>query len=252
MMQLGVQISSFKPYLQTEAQMRDTFEKVAAMGCRMVQVQWVAPHIAPAAIARALEETGLYSVSTQDTTPQVLANWEYTLQLNRLCGSRHICLSGIPGADDREHCLAFADQLSRMAEGLRREGMVLSFHPLSRDYVPEGEGTLVDLLLENTPPDLCLGVDLYHAVRAGQDVPALLGRWGERVDFVHCKDYRTDAAGSRLTPVGQGVINWPPLLAAARDAGVPWVFAEQETWEQDAFVCMAQSLDYLQKQGLAL
>ena len=139
-----------------------------------------------------------------------------------------------------------------MAEGLRREGMVLSFHPLSRDYVPEGEGTLVDLLLENTPPDLCLGVDLYHAVRAGQDVPALLGRWGERVDFVHCKDYRTDAAGSRLTPVGQGVINWPPLLAAARDAGVPWVFAEQETWEQDAFVCMAQSLDYLQKQGLTL
>ena len=41
-------------------------------------------------------------------------------------------------------------------------------------------------------------------------------------------------------------------LAAARDAGVPWVFAEQETWEQDAFVCMAQSLDYLQKQGLTL
>ena len=52
--------------------------------------------------------------------------------------------------------------------------------------------------------------------------------------------------------MGQGVINWPPLLAAARDAGVPWVFAEQETWEQDAFVCMAQSLDYLQKQGLTL
>ncbi len=251
-MQLGVQISSFKPYLQTEAQMRTTFEKVAAMGCRMVQLQWIAPDISPAAIARALEDTGMYSVSTQDTTPQVLANGEYTLHLNRLCRSSHVCLSGIPGADDRDHCLAFAQQLTRMAEELRGEGMVLSFHALSRDYVPEGAGTLVDLLLENTPEDLCLGLDLYHAVRAGQDVPALLAQWGRRVDFIHCKDYRPRQTGGVLTPVGQGVIDWPPLLRAAEAAGVPWAFAEQETWEQDAFVCMAQSLDYLQKQGLPL
>lgn len=251
-MRLGVQVSSFKPYLQSEAEMRRSFEKIARMGCKMVQLQWIAGDVAPKAVAAALAEYGLESVSTQDTTDAVLKNWEYTLRLNRLCGSRHVCISGIPGGAGRGNALRFAETAGRLARRLETEGMVLSFHPRMQDYAAPDGVSGVELLRRNLPETVRLGLDLYHAVRAGQDVEALLAAWRGRVDFVHCKDYLPGETEPRLVPVGAGAIDWPPLLAACEKAGVPWVFAEQETWEKDAFECMEESLAYLKGCGVRM
>ena len=40
-MHAGIQISSFKPLMKTEAEMRQTFLQSAALGCRFVQLQWI-------------------------------------------------------------------------------------------------------------------------------------------------------------------------------------------------------------------
>ena len=53
-METGIQVSSLKPLLTTEAQVREACRKMAGLGCSVVQVQWVDPAVPVQAVAAAL------------------------------------------------------------------------------------------------------------------------------------------------------------------------------------------------------
>lgn len=252
MLTAGIQLSSLKAYLQTPRQMEETFEKVRGMGYRIVQVQWIHPDIPPECVAAALRRTGLVSVSTQDYYAQVRANLSDTLRLHELCGSRNICVSGIPEPLlTEEGCLVFAGELTDFAASMGAAGRVVSFHPRVQEFRSFGGRSAVELVMENTPEAVRLGLDVYHVVRAGEDPQDWLHRYRGRIEFVHFKDYHIEAdGGEQLVPVGQGLIDWKPVIQACRETGVKWIFAEQESWEKDAFLCMAESLDFLRKMGV--
>ena len=45
LMKTGIKVSSFKPVLRTEQEVTVAFEKMAAMGCGSVQIQWIDPSV---------------------------------------------------------------------------------------------------------------------------------------------------------------------------------------------------------------
>ena len=51
-MKTGIQVSSFKPVLKTEEQVKTAFEKMKAMGCQWVQLQWIDPAVSVDLIAK--------------------------------------------------------------------------------------------------------------------------------------------------------------------------------------------------------
>lgn len=251
---VGAQVSSLKPYLQTPEALRASLQKLADMGYRLVQMQWWNPEFSPESVAEAVRGAGLQCVSTQDFYEVVKADFARTVRLNELCGSRCVCVSGIPAAVlNRESVLAFAEELSGMAAQLGRQGMTLAFHPRAREWaaLPEAGGvTCTELLLQNSPENVTLGLDLYHSGKAGLQPDALLHRLAGRVEFVHFKDFRLDAAGKEhLTPVGQGQTDWRAAVQACKETRVPWAFTEQEQWEKDAFLCMRESLEAMRHWG---
>ena len=247
---IGAQVSSLRPFLQTRREVRSAFFKLHQAGYRAVQLQWLSPALSPAFIAGALQEAGLKSVSTQDYFEQVEQDWEATLQLHRLCGSRDVCVSGIPGEDlDLSACANFTVKANEMVSRLNLLGMTLSFHPRAREFARIKGQTAVERVLEQTP-GMRLGLDCYHAVKAGEDPAGWIRRYKERVSFVHFKDYLLKDGAQRLVPIGQGCIDWVPIIKACKEAGIPWVFAEQESWEKDPFACMEESLSYLKSAGL--
>ena len=92
----GIQVSSFRPVLTTEDQVRAAFRKMREMGCDTVQLQWIDFSIAPETIVEAMEAEGIRSVSTQDFYQTVRERKEYFIRLNQLCRSEWVCVSGIP------------------------------------------------------------------------------------------------------------------------------------------------------------
>ena len=141
-----------------------------------------------------------------------------------------------------------------MAARIAPMGMTLAFHPRAREWAPADTAepglSCTELLLEHTPQNVTLGLDLYHSGKAGLAPDALLRRWAGRVEFVHFKDYCVAPDGSEtLVPVGQGVTDWSAAVDACRETGVRWAFAEQERWEKDAFLCMRESLDAMRAWG---
>ena len=50
--------------------------------------------------------------------------------------------------------------------------------------------------------------------------------------------------------VGEGNLNWPGIMAAAKEAGTKWYIVEQDTCQRDPFDSLAISFRNLQGMGL--
>lgn len=240
-MKNGIQVSSLKPLLLTEEQVADAFRKMRSLGCTAVQLQWIDPSVPPEAVAKALTETGMESVSVQDFYETVLEQLDYYTQLNAITGGKWLCVSRIP---ERLKSLEGLDQyiieLRAMQERLDPLGQKLCFHPVTADFTAIPGMNAVDYLFAHMPElDICL--DLYHLNRNCSDMPGFIRRYGSRICMVHFKDGK----GSDLVPVGQGDTDWAGVVRACLDAGVPYAFVEQERWNRDPYVCLKEAMDWL-------
>lgn len=243
-MEVGIQVSSLKPLLQTEEQVFAACRKMKALGCDTVQLQWIDPAVPVEAIARALKENGLHSVSVQDFYSIVAEDPAYYIRLNALTGGKWICVSRIP--ENRKSSAGlevFAEEMGQMAERLQSLGQKLCFHPVSADFTALPEGNAVEYLLE-TLPDMDICLDLYHLNRNCDDMPAFIRRYAGRICMVHFKDGRE----GKLVPAGQGDTNWKGVVATCLETNVPYAFVEQETWEEDPYNCLKEAMDWVMEE----
>lgn len=240
-MDIGIQVSSLKPLLLTEEQVFSACRKMKAMGVHTLQLQWIDPSVPIEAIARALEENGLHSVSVQDPSTAMIENSSYYTALNAATGGSWICASRIP--ENRKSPAGldlFARELEELGKKLEKLGQKLCFHPISSDYTALPDRNAVEYLLEALP-ELQLCLDLYHLNRNCEDMPGFLRRYAGRVCMVHFKDSRDGV----LVPSGQGDTNWDGVVAACLETRVPYAFVEQETWDRDPYDCLKEAMDFV-------
>jgi sugar phosphate isomerase/epimerase len=129
----------------------------------------------------------------------------------------------------------------------RNAGLRFGYHNHDFEFAPapNGKGTLLDALLDATDPSLVhLELDAYWAAYAEVDPISILQRYTGRVPILHVKDM---AAGSdrAIAAVGEGVLPWGEILAAAEDAGTEWFIVEQDN-PKDPLVDIATSLRNLE------
>lgn len=243
-MELGIQVSSLKPLLKTPEQVDQVFARMAQMGCRWVQLQWIDPAVSPEDIAAALNRHGLRSVSVQDFYTSIRETLEYYVNLNQRTGGRWLCVSRIPEEYKSPQGLAaFAREMEALNEKISPLGQQVCFHPVTADFQAVPGLDAVEFLLEKLPwMPLCL--DLYHLNRCCGDMPGYIRRHAGRICMVHFKDSRD----GRLVPAGQGDTPWEGVAQACRDAGVEYAFVEQETWDGDPFQCLQEALGWLKQQ----
>ena len=243
-MKIGIQVSSLKPLLLTKAQVYEAFAQMKALGCDVVQTQWVDFSVPAVDIAAAARNNGISSVSVQDFYDVVLEKFDYYTGLNTATGGTWLCVSRIPERlKSPEGLDLYIGELRAMQDRLTPMGQKLCFHPVTGDYRAVPGLNAVEYLLDHMPElEICL--DLYHLNRNCRDMPGFIRRYGSRICMVHFKD----ATGNVLVPAGQGDTNWTGVVQACLDAGVPYAFAEQEAWDRDPYACLKEAMDWLAQQ----
>ncbi len=243
-MENGIQVSSLKPLLLSEAQVAQSFAKMHDLGCNLVQLQWINPAVSIPFIAKALADNGIRSVSVQDFYETVRKNFSYYTHLNAATGGKWLCVSRIPDRlKSREGLDAFIAELRAMQKTLDKQGQRLCFHPVSADFTAVAGMNAVEYLLEKMP-ELALCLDLYHLNRNCTDMPGFIRRYGTRICMVHFKD----AKGDMLVPAGQGDTDWTGVISACLDTQIPYAFVEQERWERDPYDCLKEAMQWLDSQ----
>lgn len=243
-MKNGIQVSSLKPLLRNAEQVGQAFEKMRALGCDTVQLQWIDLSVSIGSIAKSLAASGMRSVSVQDFYELVRENLDYYTDLNAATGGKWICVSRIPERLKSPAGLdVFIQELHAMEAVLDSMGQTLCFHPVSADFTAVPGTNAVEYLLDAMPGlNICL--DLYHLNRNCGDMPGFIRRYAGRICMVHFKDSRADA----LVPAGQGDTCWDGVVEACLDAKVPYAFVEQERWDTDPYQCLKEAMDWLNEE----
>ena len=249
---LGYQASSLKAYLATPEDLLATFHKLKDIGYRHLQLQWIARSIPLEYTAEVLQATGLTCIGTQDGYADIRNDLDYYVNMNKLWGSKSLCISTIPEEQmTREGLIDFAAEMDQIAQILGEQGISLTFHPTAPNFRLVNGRSAVDTVMELFPKEIGLTFCIFHAVRAGLDPIALLERYSGRIEICHFKDSAVLPDGKEyLVPVGQGQIDWLPIFDACHRTGVRWGLAEQESWQKDAFVCAKEAFDYISGCGI--
>lgn len=146
-----------------------------------------------------------------------------------------------------------AAEFNRIGKQLReRHGLTFCYHAHGFEFVPQGGGTLFDVLMAKTnPEDVSFELDILWTHYAGADPAALLEKYGSRFKLMHLKDLKKGVAGNLTgkgdvdndVALGTGQLDLPAILKAAQKAGVQHYYIEDESTHTATQV--PQSIDYL-------
>lgn len=245
---IGYQLSSISPYLDTPENMRSSFQRIADIGYRYVQLQGLPKEIPDDSIVSALQDAGLTCIATQEDYPLGFGDDSETAIRRALAvGAKYLTCALIPDdVDSLKSLSTFARTLSAIADDVRDAGLVFAFHPISRDYRMMDGQMIFDRLMEELPDHVQLTFCVAAAHTAGVDPDDVFDRYSGRIDLVHFKDDAIQPDGTRhMMPLGQGSHDRGDILLACNTAGAKYIFAEQEKWLKDAFECAEESLEYL-------
>jgi sugar phosphate isomerase/epimerase len=139
---------------------------------------------------------------------------------------------------------AVAEDLAGALERAAGHGLRIGYHNHHWELASMlGGRTALELLADRVGPELVLELDTYWAAVGGQDVPALLGRLGDRVRMLHLKDGPIDTHTATQLPVGSGAMPVPAILAAA--PAVELAVLEFDDYAGDVFEGIAAGYGYV-------
>jgi sugar phosphate isomerase/epimerase len=207
-----------------------------------------------------LQERGLKPVSGHFGYELMQKDLPAVIRDAKTLGVKYVACAWIPheiGSFGEENVRKAAADFNAWGEALKKEGITFAYHPHGYEFRPIKEGeseTLFDLMVQETKPEfVSFEMDVFWVMHPGKDPTELLKKYPARWKLMHLKDIRKGARTGIFTgkaPVtddvalGAGMVDWPAVLRAAKDAGVEHYFIEDESptvTEQ-----IPQSLKYLE------
>jgi sugar phosphate isomerase/epimerase len=222
--------------------------QVAALGYGAVELFDILSD--PAGLRADLDAEGLSACSVHAVPAGEQA--EDVVRAARTLGADTIIIPYLPPPRfaDADGVQGVARELNELAAWTAAQGLRLGYH--NHDFELSslvGGVPALEVLADQLDDAVLLEVDTYWAAVGGQDVPALLGRLGDRVRYLHVKDGPVVNRDDFMTAVGTGRMPVAEILAASPSAG--WHVVELDRCATDMMTAVGDSLTWLVDQGLA-
>ncbi|HJP30746.1 MAG TPA: sugar phosphate isomerase/epimerase [Candidatus Latescibacteria bacterium] len=248
---IGAQLYTLRDFLKTPEDIRSTFGRVRDMGYEAVQCSALGP-IDAAELKQVADDTGLQIVATHISFDRIRDEPQLVIDEHKLWGCRHVAIGGMPQQyRDAEGFLRFARDASDAARPLIEADLTFSYHNHSFELERVGERTGLQILMEESDPaTFSFEVDTYWIQHGGANPVTWLQRLHDRMHVVHLKDLAMKGSEQLFAEVGEGNLEWEPILAACADAGIEWYLIEQDRCQRDPFDSLKMSLDNLRTMDL--
>ncbi len=137
-------------------------------------------------------------------------------------------------ADEAKRTAEIANQIGEKA---KQAGFQFAYHNHNVEFMDQGGTVGYDILLRDTDPALVkFEIDCGWMVVGGRNPVDYFRKYPDRFPMIHVKDFlpaqeqksqdgKTEYPGAEL---GRGIIDYKPIFAAAKKAGLQHFFTEQE------------------------
>lgn len=247
MAEIGFQLSSIAPYLDTAENLEMALYKIAQIGYRYVEMQGVPLHIPNSRIVQALKRNGLTCIAAHESYAFGFGSSPAeAIERAAACEAKYLTFSMIPPqVNTYDRLKRLAASLHHIEEKAEKAGLVFAYHPTAMDYRLMGKQPVFERLMGLLSDDVQLSFCVYNSFNR---IPyaQILENYKNRVDVVHFMDSIVRADGAaQLMPLGEGDHNWLPIFDACINAGAKYILSEQTNWDRDAFECAALNFQYL-------
>jgi sugar phosphate isomerase/epimerase len=252
---LGVQLWTFRELAKTDpvAMMRT----VRRMGFTHVETAGMYDMSAEQ-FAKALSDAGLRATSMHVGYEDLKNHPDKVIADAKALGAKWVGLAWYPHGNagfteaDARHAIADFNQFGRT---MKEAGLSFFYHDHGFEPVPNGDGTLLDLMIRETDPQLVhFEMDVLWTWLPGVDPVALIRKYPGRFRLMHIKDLKRGVPRGSLagglpdsleTSIGEGQVPWPALLQAAQQDGFEEYYVEDET--PDPVHNVPKSIAYLEQ-----
>ena len=248
---IGAQLYTLRDFLKTPDDIRKTFARVRDMGYEAVQCSGLGP-IGTPELKQVADDAGLKIVATHIGFDRIRDEPQAVIDDHELWGCRHVAIGGMPQEyRDSDGFARFAREASSAARPLIEMGLTFSYHNHSFELERVGKRTGLQILAdESDAATFSFEIDTYWIQHGGANPVTWLHRLRDRMHVVHLKDLAMEGSQQLFAEVGEGNLEWGPILDACRDSGIEWYLVEQDRCQRDPFDSLKLSLDNLRAMGL--
>ena len=235
---VGLQLYSLRE--QFKKDVPETLDEVKQFGLKYAELAGTY-NLTPEQFKGELAKRGIEPVGGHFSYDKYRDDVQGIIREAKALGLKYAGCAWIPHEGDfnEKTCREAIGIFNRAGEALAKEGIKFFYHTHGYEFQPHGSGTLFDLLVEETNPKFVnFEMDIFWIVHPGQDPVKLLKKYPKRWALMHLKDMRKGTPTGLLTgssPVtndvafGQGQIDLPAVLDAAKKVGVNYYFIEDES-----------------------
>jgi sugar phosphate isomerase/epimerase len=249
---LAAQLYTLRDFTKTPADIAKTLKKVRAMGYEAVQTSALGP-IEPKELRRVSDGEGLTICATHVGFEALRDDTQAQIDYHKAIGCENAAIGGLPEEyrKDAAGFSRFAREGTEVGKRLAKAGMTFSYHNHSHEFEKFSGRLAMDIMFgESDPKYLKAELDTYWVQHGGADPAAWIKKLSDRIVLLHLKDMAMRGREQLFAEIGEGNLNWPAILKAAKDAKVRWYIVEQDKCQRDPFESMAISLRNLQAMGL--
>ncbi len=238
---IGVQLYTVRSLMAED--FAGTLEAVAGAGYQEVEFAGYFDR-PPAEVEALLEEVGLNAPAAHVSIDALRDDLAGTIATARSVGHRYLVC---PWIAEEERTLAgyrgIAALWNEVGAACREAGLRFGYHNHEFEFEPVDGRVPMDLLLEETDPELVdYELDLYWIRKGGRDPLDYFERYPRRFPLCHVKDM---AADGRMVDVGAGEIDFAAIFARSEQAGLEHYFVEHDQ-PADPLASIAASYDHLE------
>ncbi len=271
---IAIQLYSVRDFMEKDP--AGTLRQIAAMGYDGIEPCGGSYDMDPHTFRALCDELGLKIISAHVSYNMLTTDLENQLSLYQTLGVEYIAYPYMvegqrPGDADYETVLENMRLIGKQA-GSKGIQMLYHNHEFEFEKI-DGQYKLEYQFDHLTPKELQAELDTCWVTVSGEDPAAYIRKFTGRCPVVHLKDFymsgekpahlyaliglpetEADEGESKLEfrPTGEGMLNIPAILEAAKDAGSKWIIVEQDnpSLGMDQMECARASIEYLKSINL--
>jgi len=252
MPKLSAQLYTVRDFLQTPEDIRNSLQKIRAIGYRAVEISSLQA-VTSAAAKSMLDDAGLAVSGIHHEFNELTTDLETALERTRAFHTRHLLLSMMPetyAEQGQSGYQQFIEEIIPISEQVHQAGFTLSYHNHNYEFTRFDGRTGLDWILEATAAHhFGVQLDTYWIQMGGGNPVEWIRKVKDRMPAIHCKDFAVAMWTPTFAAVGQGNLNWNEIIPACYDAGVEWFVVEQDECPGDPFRSLEQSYAFLKRFG---